>query len=340
MYETLRIVEKLKPNYVIWENVKNLLSKKHKHNFDNYIEEMEKLGYASYYKVLNSKNYGIPQSRERVFTISIKKDLNQTFQFPKEFPLKIKLKDILEDKVDEKYYLTNRAIEGAKNTHFNQNKIEKRILNDKEVHPTICARFTGAPTLIQEEHQLSGSYGRNFGSKGKLQNKEDVCDTLQAAMGTGGGNIPIILDDNETKINVIGNYSPSGHEASRIIDPNGIAPTFKDNHGTVTAIIENNEQIGLYDNTSSENFAKGKRDYGYREEYGTVKCQPKYAIYKSSDLRIRKLTPREVWRLMGFTDEEFEKAEKVNSGTQLYKQAGNSIVVNVLVEIFKKLFKE
>ena len=298
MYETLRIVEKLKPNYVIWENVKNLLSKKHKHNFDNYIEEMEKLGYTSYYKVLNSKNYGIPQSRERVFTISIKKDLNQTFQFPKEFPLKIKLKDILEDKVDEKYYLTNRAIEGAKNTHFNQNKIEKRILNDKEVHPTICARFTGAPTLVQEELQLSGSYGRSFGSKGKLQNKEDVCDTLQAAMGTGGGNIPIVLED------------------------------------------ENNEQIGLYDNTSSENFAKGKRDYGYREEYGTVKCQPKYAIYKSSDLRIRKLTPREVWRLMGFTDEEFEKAEKVNSGTQLYKQAGNSIVVNVLAEIFKELFKE
>ena len=194
MYETLRIVEKLKPNYVIWENVKNLLSKKHKHNFDNYIEEMEKLGYTSYYKVLNSKNYGIPQSRERVFTISIKKDLNQTFQFPKEFPLKIKLKDILEDKVDEKYYLTNRAIEGAKNTHFNQNKIEKRILNDKEVHPTICARFTGAPTLVQEELQLSGSYGRSFGSKGKLQDTEDVSDTLLASMGTGGGNVPIVLD--------------------------------------------------------------------------------------------------------------------------------------------------
>ena len=220
------------------------------------------------------------------------------FKFPEKQELKTKLKDILEDKVDEKYYLTNRAIEGAKNTHFNQNKIEKRILNDKEVHPTICARFTGAPTLVQEELQLSGSYGRSFGSKGKLQNKEDVCDTLQAAMGTGGGNIPIVLEE------------------------------------------ENNEQIGLYDNTSSENFAKGKCDYGYREEYGTVKCQPKYAIYKSSDLRIRKLTPREVWRLMGFTDEEFEKAEKVNSGTQLYKQAGNSIVVNVLVEIFRNLFKE
>lgn len=70
MYETLRIVEKLKPKYVIWENVKNLLSKKHRHNFDAYLEAMEKLGYKSYYKVLNAKDYGIPQNRERVFTIS------------------------------------------------------------------------------------------------------------------------------------------------------------------------------------------------------------------------------------------------------------------------------
>lgn len=71
MYETLRIAEKLKPRYVIWENVKNLLSKKHKHNFESYLESMGKLGYSNFYQVLNSKDYGIPQNRERVFTISI-----------------------------------------------------------------------------------------------------------------------------------------------------------------------------------------------------------------------------------------------------------------------------
>ena len=286
MYETLRIVEKLKPKYVIWENVKNLLGKKHIHNFENYIKEMNDLGYNSYYKVLNSKDYGVPQSRDRVFTISIRKDIDKgSFKFPEKQELKIKLKDLLENFVDEKYYLTERAIRGGLETHYNQNKIEKRIMNGKEVHPTICARFTGAPTLVE----LPGSYGRSFGSKGKLQDTENVSDTLLASMGTGGGNIPIILDDNEAKINVIGNYSPSGHEASRIIDPNGIAPTFKDNHGTITAIIENNEQ--------------------------------KFSIYKSSDYRIRKLTPKECFRLMGFKDEEFEKAEKVNSNSQLYKQA-------------------
>ena len=139
------------------------------------------------------------------------------------------------------------------------------------------------------------NYARNFGSKGKVQDENGICSTLQAAMGLGGGNIPIVKESfmNNLKINVIGNYSPSGHDASRIVDENGLAPTVKENHGTVTATMQN--------------------------------------------LRIRKLTPKECWRLMGFDDEDFEKAEKVNSNTQLYKQAGNSIVVDVLENIFLSL---
>ena len=111
MYETIRIVDKLKPKYVIWENVKNLLSKKHKHNFDAYLEAMEQIGYTNYYQVLNAKDYGIPQNRERVFTISIRKDINKAFTFPQKQELKLKLKDMLEDEVDEKYYLSNRYLE-------------------------------------------------------------------------------------------------------------------------------------------------------------------------------------------------------------------------------------
>ena len=101
--------------------------------------------------------------------------------------------------------------------------------------------------------------------------------------------------NNEKKIEVIGNYSPSNHDASRIVSQNGIAPTVKENHGTVTATMQN--------------------------------------------LRIRKLTPKECWRLMGFDDEDFEKAQKFNSNTQLYKQAGNSVVVNVIEELYKNLLK-
>ena len=105
MYETLRIVEKLKPKYVIWENVKNIISKKHVHNFNNYINRMSELGYKSFYKVLNAKDYGIPQNRERVFTVSILD--GSDYEFPKPMPLKLKLKDMLEDEVDEKYFLSD-----------------------------------------------------------------------------------------------------------------------------------------------------------------------------------------------------------------------------------------
>ena len=118
MYETLRIVGKLKPKYVIWENVKNLLSKKHRHNFDAYIEAMSELGYVSKYQVLNAKDYGVPQNRERVFTVSCRHNgdtniinsFNADFEFPEKQPLTKRLKDILEENVDEKYYLSDAAL--------------------------------------------------------------------------------------------------------------------------------------------------------------------------------------------------------------------------------------
>lgn len=117
MYETLRIVEKLKPKYVIWENVKNLLSKKHRHNFDAYLQAMGDLGYHSDYKVLNAKDYGIPQNRERVFTVSVRKDLEaefMAFRFPEPIPLEKRLKDVLESQVEDKYYLSDEQVASFK----------------------------------------------------------------------------------------------------------------------------------------------------------------------------------------------------------------------------------
>lgn len=121
MYETIRIVGKLRPKYVLWENVKNLLSKKHKHNFDAYIETMNILGYNSYYEVLNAKDYAIPQNRERVYTISIRRDVDKfNFQFPKKEELKLRLKNMLEEEVDEKYYLDDERIKKIINSNFMQ----------------------------------------------------------------------------------------------------------------------------------------------------------------------------------------------------------------------------
>lgn len=105
MYETLRIVEKLKPKVVIWENVKNLLSKKHRHNFDAYIGAMCDMGYNSCWQVLNAKDYGVPQNRERVFTVSLAAGWPGEFAFPPKQELTKRLKDVLEDNVDEKFYI-------------------------------------------------------------------------------------------------------------------------------------------------------------------------------------------------------------------------------------------
>lgn len=118
MYETLRIVQKLMPKYVIWENVKNLLSDRHRLNFDKYLDRMETIGYRNYWQVLNAKDYGIPQNRERVFTISIRKDIHQQFSFPKPIPLELRLKDMLEDEVDESFFLDQQQIESFTNSTY------------------------------------------------------------------------------------------------------------------------------------------------------------------------------------------------------------------------------
>lgn len=266
MYETIRIVETIKPKYVIWENVKNLLSKKHIHNFKSYLKKMEELGYLNYYKILNAKDYGIPQNRERVFTISVRLDVNKRFTFPKPQELTIKLKDLLESHVDEKYYLSEKAIHGRMITHYQKYKLEENCINNKEIHPTILARFEGAPTLYKETIQIT-----NATKKGYLEACEGDGIDISSRMQYHRGNVQ------------------------------------KESIQTITT--------------------SGGNDRGVVDVV-------------NQKLRIRKLTPLETWRLMGFDDIDFKKAEAVNTNTQLYKQAGNSIVVNILEGIIKQLIEE
>lgn len=104
-FEALRIIEDYKPKFAIAENVKALTSKKFSEEFKTVLESLEEVGYNNYWQVLNAKDYGIPQNRERVFIISIRKDIDKGFKFPEPIPLNVKLKDLLEDNVDEKYYV-------------------------------------------------------------------------------------------------------------------------------------------------------------------------------------------------------------------------------------------
>ena len=172
MYETIRIVKKLKPKYVIWENVKNLLSKKHRHNFDAYLETMEQLGYINYYQVLNAKDYGIPQNRERVFTVSVLnsgslKDIS--FKFPPKQELKLKLKDMLEDEVDEKYYLTDSMINYLENGKYQSSKVSNKL---KQTETGIC------PTL----DTMQGGNRQPF-IKSKCKRLENLVDKTEFEEG-------------------------------------------------------------------------------------------------------------------------------------------------------------
>lgn len=120
-FEALRIIDEYKPKFAIAENVKALTSKKFTNEFKTVLDSLDEVGYNNYYQVLNAKDYGIPQNRERVFIISIRKDIDIGFDFPKPFPLKLRLKDMLEDEVDESYYLSDHTIE-VFNAHRDRHK--------------------------------------------------------------------------------------------------------------------------------------------------------------------------------------------------------------------------
>lgn len=293
MYETLRIVEKLRPKYVVWENVKNLLSQKHRHNFEAYLGAMEEIGYTNWYQVLNAKDYGVPQNRERVFVVSISdryiidNDLlcvDDLFKFPPCVPLTKRLKDMLEDNVDEKYYLSDKMVAGF--------------------------------LAHTQRHQEKGT-----GFVWKTRDKDGVASTLRA-------NAALCPTDNTIK--VAGRLDIKGNDQiKRVYSVGGVSPTLS----TMTGGNRQPKIVASRGRGMNNEQRLEPRKDGLTNTITSVQKDN----YVARDYRIRKLTPKECWRLMGFDDEDFHKAAKVNSNSQLYKQAGNSIVVNVLEAILREL---
>ena len=144
-FEALRIIDDYRPKFAIAENVKALTSKKFSEEFKTVLDSLEEVGYNNYYQVLNAKDYGIPQNRERVFIISIRKDIDKGFSFPEPIPLGLRLKDILEDQVDESFYLSDDAVSKIanipnKNTTCLLKKQAKEFYKETETASTLMAR--------------------------------------------------------------------------------------------------------------------------------------------------------------------------------------------------------
>ena len=243
LWEVERLLGELeeKPQVLLMENVPQVHGEGAKEDFNKWQLRLEELGYKDYWKDLIATDYGIPQTRNRCFMISILGDYNYTF--PKPIPLKLKLKDMLEKNVDEKYYLSD--------------KMKQYIFSEKDKSGTIT---TGVSFRNNTFLAI-----KNATQKGYLE-------------ATEGDGIDI----------------SSRMEYHRGTVQKGKAQTISTMGG---------ENVGVMMN----------------------------------DLRIRKLTPKECFRLMGVRDEDYEKIAKNQSDSSLYHLAGDSIVVNVLMAIFKEM---
>ena len=313
-FEALRIIKELRPRYAIAENVKALTSAKFKTEFATVLSSLEEAGYNNYWRVLNAKDYGIPQNRERVFIVSIRKDADEgDFQFPDKEPLMFRLRDMLEpaESVDEKYYLSTER-EGV-----------RRLIAELEARYSLPAvRIGETPALCQ------------IGNIAKDPSREHIQDRIYDPSGlaptlntVGGGNL-------EPKITIDGLTRNTQKQKARVFNPSGLAASL------IATDYKEPPQISVIGQLKGGE--KGRvvdRDgIGYTLTATEYKDPLKIAEPGNTrTVRIRKLTPRECWRLMGFLDEEFDRVHGV-SNSQLYKQAGNSIVVNVLSALLSQLF--
>lgn len=422
-FEALRIVEHCQPRIALAENVKNLTGKRFQKEFQIVLESLGKAGYNCYWKVINAKDFGIPQNRERVFIVCIRKDIDDcSFWFPDGFPLELRLKDMLDKEVDEKYYLSEKAL---RNIKFLDNKDSdrisvvatlnpekkfqdrERVLDSQGLCCTLLARDYKDPVKIIQVAQMYPNSGNP--QAGRIYDSDGIAPAMDTC--SGGNRMPKII--NNIKPRLIGgigkqNFGKQYRQGNRIYSSETIAMAL-----TSSPVGNNGGNSYLYEVTSAamrgRSILDGKTeqhveisDREYSNAITTVQkdslvCERKTeSIIKeiaaksrkkeigvtvkengdirtwqpdkgkcgvselqinydgnisntvtathmpktygaSTGFRVRKLTPKECWRLMGFTDEDFEKAEKVNSNSQLYKQAGNSIVVQVLEAIFKQL---
>lgn len=285
LYECERIIEHCKPKYLLMENVKNLVGKKFINQFNQWLDYLKSLGYTNYWQVLNSKDYGVPQNRERVFVVSILGE-HKPYEFPKRFKLDKNIKSLLEGNVADKYYLSDEMVKKF---------VPSKNFTTRTIKPT-------------------------------LKNGIDTNDSSK------------IIDVGFVKKSENG----TKHQSNTVLDEDYLMRTLMaSDYKSPQLITIKNKEI------THQTICEQRTDEGLRffkdDVCGAIRTAnnggDKRVIETEPSFRIRKVTPRECFRLMGVTDEDIDKI--VNSGvsaTQQYKMAGNSIVIQVLEGIFKNLF--
>lgn len=291
------------------ENVPDVIGTNNIKHFASWLAKLESLGYHCYWKVINSKDFGIPQNRDRCFMISILGDY--FYGFPREVKLGNKLIDILEEKVDEKYYLSQKAIKGKLETKFRVTSFEGCLPQEDGCCRTLCARDYKDPKCVVEIEEPIACELRC--DEGIRTFKDNIMGTLRTVDCCGDKHI----------------IEPTLKEqlCDRLVE-SGLLK--------VGTVINHSYTNGL--NGKNPNSRQSLEDY-IESENGICNClttRPDVlgiAVENLKNLRIRKLTPKECFRLMGVRDKNFDRISKNQSNASLYHLAGDSIVVSVLVAI-------
>lgn len=333
LWQVQRLLDELKdlnqlPQVLLMENVPQVMAQDNLQNMEKWDHFLSLLGYKSYIKNLIATDYGIPQIRNRTFMISILGEYSYTF--PKPIPLELKLSDMLEDDVDEKYYLSNKMIDAFTAHHEKYPRKERFIQalknpNKKDIANTITARAGQRPTdnfIIDEKRTKKyKNYVSWEDEKGRINTQDhraydgDVVGTIPAMER---GTPKIIVPEKTKKVYAVDEEDDG--------------------------VVVREEYQGMYQYSKSDKFMQGKDRFTKNKELADtiLTTQKEGVVVKNTatnthDLRIRKLTPKECFRLMGVKDEDYDKIAKNQSDSSLYHLAGDSIVVNVLMAIFKQL---
>lgn len=322
LWECEKAIRAKMPKYLLFENVASILSKRNVHIFNSWLNVLSGIGYTNYWQVLNAKDYGVPQSRRRVFCVSI---LNgtQPYYFPKAIETDLRVKDILEDNVDESYYLSDKYLERFYKTG-NVWKGMSGVVGDPEqlAHTLTTNKGEGQKIAIKYQQQLEP---RTDGCSNTLTSvqKDNLIIEPDKVVAALRGREPVVLGwTHDSKGNVVDRH------------PVEIS-------NTITSAKRDNTQNYVVEPTTIQ------RGHGYNQggEFKDVTPTITGSMWHFNNVlklgyRIRKYTERECFRLMGVADIDSDKIRQVVSKTQCYKLAGNSIVVDVLVAIFNQLFSE
>ena len=325
-FEIARFADILKPKYLFLENVKGLLNHDRGNTFKTILGALAGLGYDVEWQVLNSKNFSVPQNRERVFIIGHLREGRTRRVFP----------IIRENAKSDNQQSKIEIVGNTKNPNGTSQGTGSIVYDSNGLVGTLCARDYKEPKqvaipVLTPDRVNKRQNGRRFKTDG------EPMFTLTAQDRHG------VVVENEIK--KYGTIQPNYNQSEVVYDTDGIAPTIRAYQGgnlepkirvkeaTKQGYAES--EVGDSVNLSHPN-SKTRRGRVGKQIANTLLTGDSQGVVEP-DFRIRKLTPRECWRLQGFPDWAFDKAQEVNSNSQLYKQAGNSVTVNVIEVIARKL---